>query len=57
MDWIEQWFGLSPDNGDGSLEVFIVVCGVTIAVMICLAHPRMRSALAELLLKMKTLVQ
>ena len=21
MDFIEQWFGLSPDGGDGSLEV------------------------------------
>ena len=21
MDFIEQWFGVSPDGGDGSLEV------------------------------------
>ena len=32
MDFIEQWFGVSPDGGDGSLEllwiVAIVVAGV-----------------------------
>jgi len=25
MDWIERWFGLSPDDGDGTLEWFIVI--------------------------------
>ena len=25
MDFIEQWFGFSPDGGDGSLEVLWVV--------------------------------
>jgi len=25
MDFIEQWFGISPDGGDGSLEVLWVV--------------------------------
>jgi hypothetical protein len=24
MDWIERWFGLSPDNGDGSVEALIL---------------------------------
>lgn len=29
MDFIEQWFGLSPDHGDGSLEIlWIVAIGV-----------------------------
>ncbi len=25
MDWIEQWFGLAPDGGDGTLEAMLVV--------------------------------
>ena len=25
MDWLEQWFGFAPDNGDGSLELLIVL--------------------------------
>jgi hypothetical protein len=25
MDFIEQWFGLSPDGGDGSLEALYLV--------------------------------
>ena len=25
MDFIEQWFGVSPDNGDGSLELLWIV--------------------------------
>jgi hypothetical protein len=34
MDFIEQWFGISPDQGDGSLEVlWIVAIGVaTVAI-------------------------
>jgi len=30
MDWIEQYFGLAPDNGDGTVEILIVV-GLAIA--------------------------
>ena len=33
MDWIEQLFGVSPDNGDGTLEMAIA-CAVTVAVAI-----------------------
>jgi hypothetical protein len=25
MDFIEQWFGISPDGGDGSLELLWIV--------------------------------
>jgi hypothetical protein len=25
MDFIEQWFGISPDGGDGSLELVWIV--------------------------------
>lgn len=31
MDFIEQWFGVSPDGGDGSLEVLWIV-GIVLAV-------------------------
>ena len=27
MDFIERWFGMAPDGGDGSLEaLYILVC-------------------------------
>jgi hypothetical protein len=25
MDWIERWFGFSPDDGDGTVEWLIVL--------------------------------
>lgn len=35
MDWIERWFNLNPDGGDGSLETLIVagfvVCAAALA--------------------------
>ena len=30
MDFIEQWFGVSPDGGDGSLEVLYIVALVVV---------------------------
>jgi len=34
MDFIEKWFGLSPDGGDGSLEVlWLVAIVVVVAVL------------------------
>lgn len=32
MDWIEQWFGLSPDQGDGSVEWLILLMCVVVAI-------------------------
>jgi len=32
MNFIEAWFGISPDGGDGSLEVLWLV-GIVVAVM------------------------
>ncbi|HEX3348554.1 MAG TPA: hypothetical protein VHS58_10700 [Acetobacteraceae bacterium] len=32
MDFIEQWFGVSPDGGDGTLEVFWLVA-IVVAVL------------------------
>jgi hypothetical protein len=32
MDFIERWFGLSPDGGDGSLEaLYLLVLVVVVA--------------------------
>ena len=45
MDWIEQWFGIAPDNGDGTLELLIVL--VVAAVIVSAAVwrvPRARAA-------------
>jgi hypothetical protein len=45
MDWIEQWFGIAPDNGDGTLELLIWL--VVAAVIVSAAAwrvPRARAA-------------
>jgi hypothetical protein len=35
MDFIEQWFGISPDGGDGSLEaLWIVAILVAVAAVV-----------------------
>ncbi|MBO0902391.1 hypothetical protein [Jiella sonneratiae] len=34
MDFIEQWFGLSPDGGDGSTEVLCLVAVVVLVAVI-----------------------
>jgi hypothetical protein len=30
VDFIERWFGFSPDHGDGSLEAIILIALVTL---------------------------
>ena len=41
MDFIERFFGLSPDNGDGSTEVmWLVALAVVIAVTFYVRHRR-----------------
>jgi hypothetical protein len=53
MDWIERWFGLSPDGGDGSLEAWLlsglVVCAVGLGVILSPPARRARRALAAML--------
>lgn len=34
MDFIERWFGVSPDGGDGSLELFWIVALVVVVLAI-----------------------
>lgn len=33
MDFIEQWFGVSPDGGDGTLEMVYIAVGVLVVVL------------------------
>jgi len=37
--FIEEWFGIWPDNGDGSLEMLILVALVGLAVLIGMLLP------------------
>ena len=48
MDFIERWFGISPDGGSGSLEVlyFIALALVIVAVVF-------RSRIIELITRMR----
>jgi hypothetical protein len=34
MDWIERWFGISPDGGDGSTEMLYLVAAVAVIALI-----------------------
>jgi hypothetical protein len=34
MDWIEKWFGVSPDNGDGTLELSVIIAVVLIGAIV-----------------------
>jgi len=34
MDWIEQWFGIAPDNGDGTLELVIMAAALGIVAVV-----------------------
>ena len=50
MDWLESWVGISPDNGDGSLELMMLfVAAVGLAVVAIGAHAPTRSAIARCL--------
>jgi hypothetical protein len=44
MDWLERYFGLNPDGGDGSIEW--AICSVGVALVISgglVVMPRVRS--------------
>ena len=42
MDWIETWFGVSPDGGNGVTEWLFVLAGV--AVVVAIVPPFRRAA-------------
>lgn len=39
MDFIEQWFGISPDGGDGSLEL-LWLAAIIVAILAALFRHR-----------------
>jgi hypothetical protein len=34
MDFIERWFGVSPDNGNGSLELLYIVAVAAVGAVV-----------------------
>jgi hypothetical protein len=52
MDWIEKLFGFSPDGGDGSTELFVVlVCSTVLALAIICRVPALREGARRLFRK------
>jgi hypothetical protein len=50
MDWIETWFGFSPDAGDGSLELIILLTLLVVAAALVIwRNPRVGRRFASLL--------
>jgi hypothetical protein len=41
MDFIERWFGVSPDSGDGSLELLWIAAIVVAVLAIAFRRPIM----------------
>jgi hypothetical protein len=57
MDWIEQWFGFAPDNGDGTLELLIMlVVAAVIVVAVVWRVPRARSAAMGFFVQLHTMI-
>jgi hypothetical protein len=48
MDFIEQWFGISPDGGDGSLEV-LWIAAIVLAVVAIVFRRRILARLARMI--------
>ena len=48
MDWIERWFGVAPDNGDGTLELLVVFLIIAVVLVpAAVRHPWTRAALTR----------
>ena len=47
MDWIESWFGVSPDGGDGTFELLLVVLAATAILVVALSVNRWLRSLAQ----------
>ena len=46
MDWIERWFNVSPDNGDGTLELLVfVVLFLVVAAFVASTRPAVRKVI------------
>jgi hypothetical protein len=49
MDWIEKLFGFSPDGGDGSAELLVVLaCCIALAGVIIWRVPALRASVRRL---------
>jgi len=53
MDWLERWFNVSPDNGDGTVELLVFVVLVLVAAALAVStrpgvHKAIRSRLAAI---------
>ena len=46
MDFIEQWFGISPDGGDGSLEA-LWIGAIVVVVLATAFRKRITAALSR----------
>ena len=42
MDFIEQWFGFSPDGGDGSLELLYIAAIAVAVTTVAFRRPLVR---------------
>jgi hypothetical protein len=51
VDWIEQWTGYSPDNGDGSFEflIMLAVAVTLVSILILWRIPGAYTALRRLM--------
>jgi hypothetical protein len=49
MDWLEQLFGFSPDAGDGTAEILIVLaCTIVLAGLIIWRAPALRNRIERM---------
>jgi hypothetical protein len=42
MDFIERWFGISPDGGDGSLEALYLIALLGVIALVTCRRPLRR---------------
>jgi hypothetical protein len=57
MDWIEQWFGFAPDDGDGTLELSIMLAvAAVIVVAVVWWVPRARTAALRFFVELHTVI-
>jgi hypothetical protein len=47
MGFIESWFGISPDRGDGSLEMLYVVLVLVVAAGFVVATMKLRAKVSD----------
>jgi hypothetical protein len=43
MDFIERWFGISPDGGSGTFEMFLLVGVLAVSIVLLFRHRLMGS--------------